>query len=151
LHTPDGPKENNITYMTRANKHPEMAQALRERYGDQVVEIFNCDERGVAEILKDAKVFVWRASDHEGSPRPPKEAQVAGCVVVGLKEELHELHCTDFGIQCATIDELMGKAGEALSMDIPSEEERARVRDSRDEREDWHALVGRLSLARFAR
>lgn len=144
------PKQNIIAYMTRVDKHPEMAEALRVRYGDRVVEIIDCQESAVAEILKNARVFVWRGNDKEGSPRPPKEALVAGCVVVGLKEDLNERFCTDFGIQCATIDELLDKAGEALSMVIPSEKERAYVRDSRDERNDWHALVSGLSLARKA-
>lgn len=145
------PKKNIITYMTRVHKHPEMAAALRARYGDQIVEIVDCNEIGVAEILKDAKVFVWRGNDKEGSPRPPKEALVAGCIVVGLKEELHERYYTDFGIRCATIDEIVDKAGEALSMDIPSEKERAYVRDSREEREDWRALISRLGLAQNQR
>lgn len=141
------PKKEIIAYMTRAHKHPEMAPALRARYGDRLVEIVDCSEGQVAEILKEAKVFVWRGSEKEGSPRPPKEALVAGCVVVGLKQELNERYCTDFGIQCETIDELMDKAGEALSMDVPSEKERAGVRDVREEREDWHALVTGLGLA----
>ncbi|MEY2557722.1 MAG: hypothetical protein QOE34_1147 [Verrucomicrobiota bacterium] len=142
------PKKDIIAYMTRIHKHPEMALSLRTRYGDQLVEIVDRDEAGVAEILKDAKVFIWRGDDKEGSPRPPKEALVAGCVVVGLREDLNESYCTDFGIQCATLDELMDKAGEALSMDIPGEKERAYVRDSQDERADWHALVGQLPLRR---
>jgi len=55
---------------------------MRERYGDRVVEIISRPEPEVAELLKSAKVFVCRGNDKEGSPRPPKEALVAGCVVV---------------------------------------------------------------------
>lgn len=140
------PKRNIITYMTRAGKYPETAQDLRAIYGDQIVEIINCDEHGVAELLKDAKVFLWRGGDREGSPRPPKEALVAGCTVVGLKQDLHASLDTDFGIRCTTIDEMVHMAGEALTMDIPSEAVRSCVRDSREEREEWHALVNRLDL-----
>jgi len=55
---------------------------MRERYGDRVVEIISRPKPEVAELLKSAKVFVCRGDDKEGSPRPPKEALVAGCVVV---------------------------------------------------------------------
>lgn len=32
-------------------------------------------------------IFVWRGNANEGSPRPPKEALVAGSIVVGLESE----------------------------------------------------------------
>ncbi len=93
------PKRNLICYMTRPHKHPETAELLRQKYGGKVMEIVDCSEREVAEILKSAKVFVWRGDDKEGSPRPPKEALVAGCVVVGLQSDLSEQYHTNFGIK----------------------------------------------------
>jgi hypothetical protein len=135
------PKQNLICYMTKPHKHPETAELLRERYGSKLVEIINQPEVTVAEILKDAKVFVWRSNDKEGSPRPPKEALVAGCQVVGLESDLHKRFRIDFGIKCATVDELIEKAGEALKLPIPTVQERAIVNDSVAEKEDWLRLV----------
>src|SRR5262249_2739152 len=83
-------KKDLICYMTTPRKHPETAERLRHRYGDRFCEIRDRSEREVAEILKAAKVFVWRGNDQEGSPRPPKEALVAGCLVVGLKSDLSD-------------------------------------------------------------
>jgi hypothetical protein len=48
------PKENTISYMTRPDKHPEIAGLLRDRYGDRVVEIVDRSEAEVAEMLKKA-------------------------------------------------------------------------------------------------
>ena len=78
------PKRDLICYMTRPHKSPETAALLRDRYGDKVVEIVGKTEVEVAEILNRAKVFVWRGYETEASPRPPKEALIAGCRVVGL-------------------------------------------------------------------
>ena len=140
-------KQEIICYMTRPHKHPETAVQLKERYGMKVVEIIGRSQAEVAEILKSAKVFVWRGNDKEGSPRPPKEALVAGCVVVGLNSDLQADHHTDFGLRCETPEELLTAAGEALSMPIPSESERAVVRDVAEEKRDWVELVrGSFSL-----
>jgi hypothetical protein len=139
-------KQKLICYFTRPDKHPETAQALRHRYGDCVVEIQGRTEREVAEILKDAKVLVWRGHDKEGSPRPPKEALVAGCVVVGLERDLHARLGTNFGIKCRNIDELVTAAGVALGAPTPSASERALVRHSDEERKDWALLINELRL-----
>lgn len=139
-------KKDQICYMTRPHKFPEMANLLRERYGGKVVEIVNQPESVVAEILKDSKVFVWRGNDKEGSPRPPKEALVAGCVVVGLADDLNSRFYTDFGVKCSNVDELVRKAGDALTMAIPDVEQRAVVRDSAQEKRDWLELVRSLDL-----
>ena len=84
------PKKKQVCYMTKGKKSPELALLLRERFGNAFVEIVNQPESKVAEILKESKVFVWRGNEKEGSPRPPKEAFVAGCVVVGLKDDERE-------------------------------------------------------------
>jgi hypothetical protein len=140
------PKQEIIAYITRPHKHPETAQLLRDQYGGKVLEIANCSESQVAEALKDAKVFVWRGDDKEGSPRPPKEALVAGCNVVGLESDLNEAYHTDFGSRCATVDELILVAGEALKMQMPTEAQRSVVRDGKDEQKDWLELFARLNL-----
>ena len=140
------PKKDIICYMTRPDKHPETAILLRDAYGDSVKEIINLSEGDVAETLKDAKVFVWRGHITEGSPRPPKEALVAGCTVVGLESELNERHHTNFGTRCSTVDELIQMAGEALKMPIPTEQERSVVRDSTEEKQDWLTLLRGLDL-----
>jgi hypothetical protein len=145
------PKQDQICYMTRPNKSPETAVLLRERYGDKLVEIINQPEAAVAEMLKSAKVFVWRSSDKEGSPRPPKEALVAGCVVVGLKDDLNAQFYTDFGVRCSSVDELIRKAGEALTMPMPTVQERAVVRDSEQEKQDWLQLIRSLKVKRVIR
>ncbi|WP_160164470.1 hypothetical protein [Pedosphaera parvula] len=142
------PKKEQICYMTRSHKFPETASQLRERYGNKVVEIVNQPEAVVAEMLKDAKVFVWRGNDKEGSPRPPKEALVAGCVVVGLNDDLNSRFYTDFGLKCSTVEELVGKAGEALRMPMPGVRERAVVRDSAEEKKDWVRLIRSLKVKR---
>lgn len=138
------PKNDVICYMTRPNKHPEIAPLLRARYGDKVVEIVNRSEAEVAEILKSAKVFVCRGNDQEGSPRPPKEALVAGCIVVGLHEDLNSAYHTDFGVRCSSLEELVVKAGEALQMPVPSDSDRAVVRDMEEEKRDWIALIAKF-------
>jgi len=130
-------KQDVICYMTRPHKHPETAQLLRERYGAKLVEIIDRTEAEVAELLKNAKVFVWRGNDKEGSPRPPKEALVAGCVVVGLKTDLDAAHYTDFGMRCSTVEDLIDAAGQALALPVPSEADRAVVRDAGEEKQDW--------------
>ena len=99
-------KRDLICYMTRPHKNPETAAMLRERYGGRVVEIVGLDEAEVAETLKSSKVFVWRGAEHEGSPRPPKEALVAGCTVVGLKSDLRSDYGIGFGMRCSSVDEL---------------------------------------------
>jgi hypothetical protein len=138
------PKRQAICYITRPQKHPETAQLLRERYPDQVVEIIDRDEREVAEIMKDCKVFVWRGTEMEGSPRPPKEALLAGCVVVGLAADLISDRHIDFGLRCTTVDELIETAGRALSLPIPSETERSIIRDVEEEKQDWLRIVADL-------
>jgi hypothetical protein len=143
-----GPKEERICYMTRPQKHPETAQLLRSVYDDKVMEIVDFSEAEVADALKSAKVFVWRGDDKEGSPRPPKEALVAACIVVGLEADLNERYQTDFGIRCATVEELIEKAGEALKMPIPTKEQRSVIRDSKEERQDWLTLLNRLEIGR---
>jgi len=130
-------KRDVIAYMTRPDKHPETARLLRDRYPDQVVEIVDRPETEVADILKDAKVFVWRGDHMEGSPRPPKEALLAGCVVVGLASDLDAAHHTDFGLRCATVEELIETAGRALSLPVPAEAERSLIRDVKGEKQDW--------------
>ena len=91
----------------------------------------NQPESAVAEILKDSKVFVWRGNDKEGSPRPPKEALVAGCVVVGLEDDLNSRFYTDFGVKCSNVEvSWCKKAGEAVAMAIPDAQQRSVVRDS---------------------
>ena len=140
------PKKDIICYMTRPDKHPDTALLLRERYGDKVMEIANFSESDVAEALKSARVFVWRGHDKEGSPRPPKEAIVAGCVVVGLDSDLNEKHHIDLGIKCSTVDELVEMAGEALRMPIPTSDERSVVRDNKEEKEDWLTLLTQLEI-----
>lgn len=139
------PKKDQICFMTRPHKQPEIAQKLRQRYGDKLVEIVNFTEAQVAEALKDARVFVWAGAETEGSPRPPKEALVAGCVVVGLESDLHPDYHIDFGIKCSNIDELIEMAGEALTMPLPTLEERAVVRDKKEEMTDWLALINSLT------
>lgn len=139
------PKKDLICYMTRPHKHPETARLLRDAYGEKVFEIVNLGETQVAEALRDAKVFVWRGDEREGSPRPPKEALVAGCVVVGLEQDLNERYHTDFGVRCSSVEELITKAGEALKMPAPAEGERALVRDGAEEKRDWHTLFHRLA------
>lgn len=138
------PKKNIICYMTRPQKHPETAGLLRARYGSRVVEIVDQTEAQVAQSLLDAKVFVWRGNELEGSPRPPKEALVAGCVVVGLESELTEAQHINFGVHCSNESELIRMAGKALEMPIPSIEQRAVVRDSQAEKQDWIALFRSL-------
>ncbi|MGZ5023194.1 MAG: hypothetical protein ACXWAX_11470, partial [Chthoniobacterales bacterium] len=135
------PKQDVICYMTRPHKHPETVALLRKRYGNKVVEIVNCSEAEVAEILKGAKIFVWRGNDKEGSPRPPKEALVAGCVVVGLTSDLNADFHTDFGLQCDTLNELIKRCDEALVMPVPTAVERSVVRDAEEEKRDWIALL----------
>lgn len=142
------PKKELICYMTRPHKYPETAQLLRNEYGDKVREIVDFSEAEVAEALKEAKVFVWRGADREGSPRPPKEALVAACIVVGLKSDLNERYHTNFGIRCSTVDEVIRMAGEALKMATPSREQRSVVRDSREEKRDWLALFKGLDIGR---
>ena len=145
----DGRRKNDtICYMTRRHKHPETAVQLREAYGDRLVEIVDRTEDEVAEILRSAKVFVWRGNESEGSPRPPKEALVAGCVVVGLQAEMTEALHINFGVRCATEAELVRMAGEALDMPMPSEKERSVVRDGREEKQDWLALFKSLGIGR---
>jgi hypothetical protein len=134
-------KRDLIAYMTRPDKHPDTARLLRDRYPDRVVEIVERSEREVAEILKDAKVFVWRGDHMEGSPRPPKEALLAGCVVVGLAVDLDAAHHTDFGLRCATVEELIDTAGGALSLPVPPEDERGLIRDVEEEKQDWSRIV----------
>jgi len=138
------PKRHTICCMPRSHKHPTLGQQLRETHGDAVVEITNCTETEVAESLKSAKVFVWRGNDQEGSPRPPKEALVAGCVVVGLESELHCRFGVNFGVRCRSVEELVARAGEALHMPIPSSVERSLIRDSREEELDWQKLIQSL-------
>lgn len=138
------PKRDWICCMPRAHKSPEVADLLRARYGARVVEIVGRREAEVAELLRSAKVFVWWGNDKEGSPRPPKEALVAGCVVVGLASDLHVRHATGFGLPCSSIGDVIERAGDALSFPIPSAVERAVVRDSRQEVEDWVDLIDRL-------
>lgn len=140
------PKEDVICYMTRPHKHPETARLLRDAYGDKVREIINYSEAEVAEALKGAKVFVWRGGDYEGSPRPPKEALVAGCNVVGLGRDLNERYHTDFGIRCSCVGELIEMAGEALKMPTPTAEQRSVVRDGEEEKQDWLALLRSLDI-----
>ena len=140
-------KQDVICYMTRPHKHPETAQLLRDRYGEKVVEIIDRSESEVAELLKNAKVFVWRGNDKEGSPRPPKEALVAGCVVVGLATDLDAAHYTDFGMRCSNVEELIDAAGQALSLPVPSEAERAVVRDAEEEKRGWIELASQLNAA----
>jgi hypothetical protein len=139
-------KKDIICYMTSPRKYPETACLLREKYGDKVMEIVKFSEAEVAEALKNAKVFVWRGNDKEGSPRPPKEALVAGCVVVGLESDLDEKYHTNFGLRCSTVDELIQMAGEALNMPIPNDEMRSVVRDGKEEKQDWLALLERLDI-----
>ena len=147
------PKEDLICYMTRPHKHPETAALLRARYGAKLVEIAGKTEAEVADLLKRAKVFVWRGINWNGinkesSPRPPKEALVAGCNVVGLAEDLHARHGLDLGIRCANEAEVIEAAGAALKLPVPSVAERAVVRDSADEARDWMDLVKSLNLGR---
>ncbi|HLM58847.1 MAG TPA: hypothetical protein VK422_22275 [Pyrinomonadaceae bacterium] len=58
---------------------------------------------------------------------------------------LNELYHTDFGVRCSSVEELITKAGEALKMPTPAAEERALVRDSAEEKRDWHSLFHRLA------
>jgi hypothetical protein len=139
-------KQDQICYMTRAHKHPEMAELLRERYSSKVVEIVDRTETEVADILKASKVFVTRGSDKEGSPRPPKEALIAGCVVVGLKTDLNPSYHTDFGVRCDTVEEMIERCADALIMPIPTEQERSYVRDVEEEKKDLIGLIERLHL-----
>jgi hypothetical protein len=140
------PKRDIICYMTRPHKHPDTARRLRAEYGDRVLEIVDYSEAEVAEVLRGAKVFVWRGNEKEGSPRPPKEALVAGCVVVGLESDLNESYHTNWGVRCATVDELIRMAGRALEMPTPTDEQRSVVRDSAEEKRDWMALLRRLNI-----
>jgi len=141
------PKQDIICVMSRPHKHPETARFLRDEYGDKVMEIVDFSEAAVAEALRNAKVFVWRGADQEGSPRPPKEALVAGCVVVGLESDLDENHHIDFGIRCSSVDELIRMAGEALQMPVPTDEQRSVIRDSTEEKQDWLALLQNLEIS----
>jgi hypothetical protein len=139
-------KQDQVCYFTRPDKHPETAADLRARYGKRVIEISGRTEREVAEILKDSKVLVWRGHDKEGSPRPPKEALVAGCVVIGLEQDLHPQFSTDFGIKCRSLEELLDAPAEALKAKIPTKAERAVVHDSEEERKDWESLLATLDF-----
>jgi hypothetical protein len=139
-------KQDQICYMTRPHKHPEMADLLHERYGSKVIEIVERTETEVADIMKTCRVFVTRGNDKEGSPRPPKEALVAGCVVVGLKADLNPSYHTDFGLRCDTVEEMIDRCAEALTMPIPSEQERSCVRDVEEEKQEWISLIERLHL-----
>jgi hypothetical protein len=143
-----GPKKDIICYMTRPQKHPETAQLLHKEYGDKVREIVDFSEAEVAEALRNSKAFVWRGDDKEGSPRPPKEALVAACTVVGLESDLNERYHTNLGIRCSTVDELIHMAGQALMMPLPTSEQRAVVRDSEEEKQDWLALLKYLDIRR---
>lgn len=142
------PKKDIICYMTKPHKFPETVHLLRNKYGDKVREIINFSEVEVAEALKEAKVFVWRGNDKEGSPRPPKEALVAACIVVGLDSDLNERYHTNFGLRCSTVDEVIQKAGEALNMPLPTNEQRSVIRDSEEEKQDWLALLKSLHTRR---
>jgi hypothetical protein len=142
------PKQDVICYMTRPHKHPETAGYLRDMYRDKVMEIIDAHEKQVAEALRNAKVFVWRGHEYEGSPRPPKEALVAGCVVVGLASDLSEKQHINFGIRCASEEELIKMAGEALDMPVPLDEQRAVVRDSKEEKRDWLEVLGNIKIRR---
>jgi hypothetical protein len=139
-------KQDRICYFTRADKHPETAAALRARYGNRVVEIAGKTEAAVAETLKDYKVMVWRGHDKEGSPRPPKEALVAGCTVIGLEHDLRPALFTDFGLKCRTLQELLDAPAAGLDLPSPSDAERAVVRDGAEERKDWERLVAELPV-----
>lgn len=134
-------KRDLIAYMTRPDKYPETAQLLQERYPERVLEIVDRTETEVADMLRDAKVFVWRGNHMEGSPRPPKEALLAGCVVVGLAGDLDAAHHTDFGLRCSTVDELIETAGLALSMPIPAAAEHSLIRDVEAEKQDWMSIA----------
>ena len=138
------PKKEIICFMPRPHRYPETGQRLREQHGAKVVDILGRSEVEVAELLKEAKVFVWRGSDKDGSPRPPREALAAGCVVVGLETDLNDDHGTTFGLTCSSVDELVQRAGEALDMPIPSQEERSVIRDKKDELRDWVNLIKQL-------
>lgn len=140
------PKQNIICFMTRADKHPETTELLRKAYGDKVIHIAGYTERQVAETLKSTKVFVWRGNEKEGSPRPPKEALVAGCQVVGLETELTEKQHINFGVRCRDVSKMIKMAGEALRMPVPSFEQRSVVRDSQEEKQDWLNLLRGLNL-----
>ena len=140
------PKKDIICYMTRPDKHPETALRLREEYGDKLMEIVDLSEAEVADALRDAKVFVWRADDKEGSPRPPKEALVAGCIVVGLESDLNDDYHTDFGIRCSSVEGLIKMAGEALKMPLPTKGQRSVVRNHEEEKRDWLALLNQLDI-----
>jgi hypothetical protein len=77
-------------------------------------------------------------------PAHQKEALVAGCVVVGLHEDLKSAYHTDFGVKCSSLDELIEKAGEALEMPAPMQVEHDLVRDGEEEKDDWAALLAKL-------
>jgi hypothetical protein len=139
-------KEDVICYMTHPEKFPETADLLRAKYGERVVEIVGRSEVEVADILKSAKVFVWRSNDRDSSPRPPKEALVAGCNVVGLASDLQERHHLDFGIGCTSVEDLLDAAGDALSRRMPTDAERSVVRDTSEECSEWTKLLLDLKL-----
>lgn len=139
------PKKDRICYVAGRDERADAARLLRERYGDgMLTNIAGLSEARAAEALKDARVFVWCGVDEEGPPRPPREALVAGCVVVGLGADLNEGRMTDFGIRCSTIAEVVDTVGEALTMPVPTQEERAVVRDGKEEMRDWLALMQTL-------
>ncbi len=143
----DRRKVEQICYFTRLDKHPETALALRARYGaHRVIEIVDCSEREVAERLRQAQVMVWRGHRREGSPRPPKEALVAGCHVVGLEDDMRPGLATDFGVKCQSIEELLEAPECLFGRPPPTIAERAVVRSAREEERDWATLVQSLAL-----
>jgi hypothetical protein len=61
-----------------------------------------------------------------------------------LASDLDAAHHTDFGLRCATVEELIETAGQALSLPIPTETERAIIRDVEEEKKDWVRIATEL-------
>ena len=136
-------KKEQVAYMLKQHKHPEMAKLLYAKFGPKYVNILDKTEQEVAEILKDSKVFVWRGWAFEGSPRPPKEAYVAGCHVVGPTNDLSELYGTDFGHKCVSEEDIL-KTAERLLTEPVAEPDLSLIRDSKAEKQDWLDFISEI-------
>jgi hypothetical protein len=136
-------KKEQVAYMLKQHKHPEMAKLLYSKFGPKYVNIANKTEQEVAEILKDTKVFVWRGWDFEGSPRPPKEAYAAGCHVVGPTNDLSEMYGTDFGYKCNSEEHILNTA-EMLLTEPVIEPDLSLIRDGADEKQDWLDFISEI-------
>src|SRR5262249_41089666 len=103
-------KKDLICYMTTPRKHPETAERTAAPIRRQVLRdprSFRTRSGGDFEG-RESLHLAWQRSGRFAPP--PKEALVAGCLVVGLKSDLSDRYLTNFDTQCATVDEALGLA-----------------------------------------